>query len=129
MKTEEEVIRIPTIRLQWSGWFHWAELKIDARSGGVRIPNGEPGVYEARHEAENDRLTIGRTTDLRFRIRQGLVKGKTGHSAGESIRDEEDTSTIVVRWARTDRPATVEEELHRRHVEKFGRLPRYVQHT
>ncbi len=56
------MIRIPTVRLQWSDWFHWDELKIDARRGGVPIPNEEPGVYEARIENEDERLTIGRTT-------------------------------------------------------------------
>jgi hypothetical protein len=37
------VIRIPTIRLQWSDWFHWDELKIDARRGGVLIPGRPSG--------------------------------------------------------------------------------------
>jgi hypothetical protein len=76
-----------------------------------------------------ERLTIGKASDLRMRIRQGLVKGKTPHSAGGGIRTEEDTSKIVVRWAITDRPATVEEELRKRHLDKFGRLPKYVEHS
>ena len=33
---------------------------------------------------------------------------------------------VEVRWAETDRPAAAEEELHRRHRERFGRLPRYT---
>jgi len=41
----------------------------------------------------------------------------------------ENVSTIVLRWAVTTRPSAVEEELHRRYKEKFGRLPKYTQHT
>jgi len=64
-----------------------------------------------------------------MRVRQGLVKSKISHSAGEKIRANEDTSRIVVRWATTNRPAAVEEELHKRHLNKFGKLPKYVEHT
>lgn len=60
-----------------------------------------------------------------MRVKQGLVP----HSAGERIRLSEDTSRIVVRWAETDRPACAEEELHRKHLQKHGRLPKYVEHT
>ena len=40
-----------------------------------------------------------------------------------------DFSKIVVRWAVTDRPSATEEDLHKRHVEKHGRLPKYVKRT
>jgi len=125
----KEIIKIPEITLEWSDWYPWNEIKKDARSSGIRIPNKTPGVYEVKYKNKNERLTIGRTLNLRMRIRQGLVKGKTPHSAGEKIRQKEDTSKIVIRWAITDRPAAVEEELHRRHKEKFGKLPKYVEHT
>lgn len=129
MMMEKEVIDHSSIELQWSEWFSWDMLKLDARKDGIKIPNKVSGVYEAKYLDENERLTIGKASDLRFRVRQGLVKGKTSHSAGENIRAKEDTSKIIVRWAVTDRPACAEEELHRRHRDKFGKLPRYVEHT
>jgi len=64
-----------------------------------------------------------------MRIKQALVKGKSPHPAGNKIRKNEDTSKIVVRWATTDRPAAVEEELHKRFLNKFGKFPKYVKHT
>lgn len=126
---EVEVIEIPPIQLEWSDWTSWDELEIDARKGGIRVPNKRPGVYEAKYRDVERRLTIGKASDLRMRVKQGLVKGKTDHSAGERIREHEDTSNIVVRWAITERPATVEEELHKKHIAMFGRLPKYVSHT
>lgn len=64
-----------------------------------------------------------------MRIKQGLAKGKAKHSAGRRLRASETVSKIVVRWAVSDRPAAAEEELHRMHVARFGRLPKYVRHT
>jgi hypothetical protein len=127
---QREEINIPPIVLEWSEWIPWDDLRIDARSeGGLGVPNQTPGVYEARFAASEERLTIGKTTNLRQRIERGLVKGKMPHSAGKKIRASEDVSAIVVRWAVTDRPAAVEEELHRRHRAKFGRLPTYTKRT
>lgn len=126
---ETEEVEIPPIVLEWSRWVSWDDLKADARLGGIKVPNKRPGVYEARYSDAEERLTIGKASDLRMRIKQGLVKGKTAHSAGERIRGKEDVSKIVVRWAMTDRPAAVEEELHKRHLSKFGTLPKYVEHT
>jgi len=128
MKREEIIIQ--PIALDWSDWYPWNDLKIDARSSmGINVPNYVSGVYEARYEDEEKRLTIGKATDLRMRVRQGLVKGKTPHSAGEKIRANEDVTRIVVRWSVTDRPCAVEEELHKKHQKNFGKLPKYVQHT
>src|SRR5712692_2480320 len=127
---EEETIRIPPIELDWSDWVSWDSLKADSRSGqGVIVPNRVPGVYEARLIGAQERLTIGKTSNLRYRIKQGLVKGKAQHSAGDDIRANEDTSKIEVRWAATDRPAAAEEDLHMRYVAKFGKLPKYTEHT
>jgi len=126
---ENEIIEIPRIKLNWSEWHSWNALIEDARSGGIKIPNGIPGVYEVRYVESKERLTIGRASDLRMRIRQGLVKGKTKHSSGKTIRANEDVSRLFVRWAETDRPAAVEEELHRRYLSKFGELPKYTKHT
>lgn len=123
-------INIPPVVLEWSEWVPWDDLKVDARYGsGVRVPNREAGVYEVKYRDTEERLTIGKASDLRMRIKQGLVKGKVPHSAGKRIRANEDVSGIVVRWAITDRPAAVEEELHRRYLDKFGRLSKYVKHT
>lgn len=129
MIEEKEVIDHEPIELQWSEWHSWDIVKLDARKDGIKIPNKVSGVYEAKYLDEHERLTIGKASDLRFRVRQGLVKGKTSHSAGDNIRAKEDVSRIMVRWAVTDRPACAEEELHRRHRGKFGRLPKYVDHT
>lgn len=126
---EKEIIRIPEITLEWSDWYSWNDIIKDARKGGIMMPNKKSGVYEVKYKDADKRLTIGKASDLRKRIRQGLVKGNTPHSAGKKIRKEEDTSNIVIRWAITDRPGAAEEELHRRHKEKFGELPKYVEHT
>ena len=126
----EEIINIEPIVLRWSDWVSWDDLKIDARhGGGVRVPNYIPGVYEVKYRDSEERLTIGETSDLRMRIKQGLVKGKAKHSSGLKIRTNEDVSRLVVRWATTNRPAAVEEELHRRYRIKFGELPKYTEHT
>jgi len=127
---EREAVAIPPIVLDWSDWTAWSDLKVDARyGGGVRVPNREPGVYEAKCTDAEERLTIGKASDLRMRIKQGLVKGKVPHSAGQRIRANEDISRIVVRWAVTDRPAATEEELHKRYQAKFGKFPKYTEHT
>jgi len=127
---KKELINIPPIILKWSDWVSWGDLIIDARGeDGVKVPNHEPGVYEVRYKNSEERLTIGKASDLRMRIKQGLVKGKAKHSSGSKIRTNEDVSRLVVRWAITNRPAAVEEELHRRYRIKFGELPKYTEHT
>lgn len=125
--SKKEIIKIPPITLEWSNWFSWNKLKIDARKGGIKIPD-EKGVYEVKYIDKDWRLTIGKASNLRARIRQGLIKGKIPHSTGEEIRKKEKTWKIVIRWAITDRPSAVEEELHRRHRDKYGKLPKYGVH-
>ena len=126
---ETQDIYIPPIHLEWSAWVPWNELMKDARSGGIRIPNGKSGVYEARLGHNLERLTIGKASDLRRRIRQGLIKGKAKHSSGERIRANEDIDKIEIRWAETDRPSAVEEELHKQYRARFGKWPKYTDHT
>jgi len=125
-----QVILIPQIRLSWSHWVRWSLIALPVRGDrGISVPYG-PGVYEARYEHEEERLTIGKGSSLYYRVKQGMVKGKLGHPAGTKIREQEDTSRIVVRWAITDRPSAVEEELHRQHKEQFdGRLPKHTGFT
>jgi hypothetical protein len=89
----------------------------------------EPGVYEVKHRGASELLTIGGTSDLRRRIERELVKGKGPHSTRNRILSHEDISKVVVRWATTDRPAAVEEELHRKYKAKFGRPPKYVKYA
>ena len=118
-------IHIPPIALKWSQWHWWDDVERDARCDGAVVPNGQPGVYEVKLADERKLLAIGRATDLRMQIEQGLVRGKIHHSAGKRIRAEEDVEDIGIRWAVTDRPAAVAEELHRRHKGRFGGLPKY----
>ena len=130
MSLVRETINVPPIELEWSEWIAWDDFKVDARSGrGVLVPNKVPGVYEVRYARAEERLTIGKASNLRMRIKQGLVKGKAKHSSGKRIRASEDTARLEVRWAETDRPAAAEEELHKRYRQKFGRLPQHTKHT
>lgn len=124
-----EAIAIPAITLAWSEWIPWQQFALDQRlQGGVSVPS-KPGVYEVKYAASEEWLHIGRASSLYGRVKGGLVKGKVPHSTGERIRAAEDVSRLVVRWAITDRPAAVEEELHRRHRAKFGKLPKYSKVT
>ena len=122
-------INIPLITLNWSDWVPWNSLRLDAGcEGKVKVPN-QAGVYEARCKDDDERLTIGKTSDLQRRIKKGLVKGTLDHSTGKKIRAKEDVLRIVVRWAVTDRPSAVEEELHKQYIKKFGELPKHTKHT
>ncbi len=125
----QQTILIPKIVLQWSAWTRWGEIEKGARGGGASIPIGTSGVYQVRHADARECLTIGKASDLRMRVRQGLVKGTVPHSTGIKIRASEDTSTIVMRWAITDRPAAAEEELHRQYKARFGKFPKHTKHT
>ena len=125
----KQKIKIPEIILEWSEWVPWSSVELLERQGGVRIPNKTPGVYEAKHAHLGECLTIGKASDLRWRVRQGLVRGKAPHSSGKQIRAFEDLTNIEVRWAVTDRPAAAEEELHRLYRCKHKCLPKYTKHT
>jgi hypothetical protein len=131
MVMETDTIVIPPVILHWSEWHVWSAIAAHARStGGVAIPSTS-GVYEARHRDSDshERLYIGKASNLRMRVRQGLVKGLAPHGAGEIIRTTEDVNTLLLRWAETDRPAAVEEELHRRYQGRTGSLPKHTKHT
>jgi len=125
---EQTRLEIGTIVLSWNTWTPWLDLLVDNRRGaGVHIPNRAAGVYEVKYADHTgaERLHIGRTNNLRARIRQGLVKGGM-HSTSRRIRQAEDVSRLVIRWATTDRPAAAEEELHRLYRDTFGRLPKHT---
>jgi len=124
---ETERLPVRAIELRWSEWYKWEDLAKDAREGdGVLVPDGTPGVYEAKVEGEKELLAIGKAADLQTRVKAGLVKGSLRHEAGAKIRANEDFAKVRVRWALTDRPATAEEELHHRHLRRFGKLPKYT---
>jgi hypothetical protein len=124
------LIKIPLIVLQWSNWIEWNRMLLDARidPSGVSIPE-KSGMYEAKLVNIEERLTIGKASNLRMRIKQGLVKGKVPHSSGKDIRYFENTSKILIRWAITDRPSAVEEELHKQYYSFYGKLPKYTDRT
>ena len=125
---EIEEINIPLISLKWQRWYSWDDLKVNALQSGIHIPESK-GVYEVRKDNDDKRLTIGRATVLRDRIKKNLLRG-VSHSEGERIiATEKDTSRLFVRWAETNRPCAVEEELHRRYLERFGELPLYAKQT
>lgn len=126
---KKQIMKVPAIELEWSDWIPWDSFKTDARKGGVKVPSKISGVYEVRYKNKKERLTIGKASDLRHRIKQCLVKGNAPHSAGKKIRANEEVSRIVVRWATTDRPAMAEEVLHMEYKSKFNKLPKYVEYT
>ena len=126
-------IHIEPIVLEWSEWHCWNDVALLVKDGGVSPPSSA-GVYEVKLENEKSRLTIGRSSDLYMRVKQHLMKEKGSHSAGRKIRSdikkgELSASDIRIRWAVTDRPAAVEEELHLRYKGRFGELPKYTENT
>ena len=125
---EEEFLQVPPIHLPWSPWERWEDI-FEHGWAIIDLPFGKAGVYEARLEDHEERLAIGRAGDLRKRVMLGLVRGTTDHPAGQKIRKHENVYQILIRWAVTDRPAAAEEELHHRHIARFGRLPKYTGHT
>jgi hypothetical protein len=120
-----ELIYFPPIELLWSKWTEWNDLANDINPK-TKPPRKKPGVYEARLYDDEKRLIIGKAPNLKRRIIRGLIRGTRSHANGKRIRADEDTSKIVVRWACTDRPTAVKKELHKRHLNKFGVLPKYV---
>jgi hypothetical protein len=123
-------IIIPEFSLEWTDWYPWDRFLLDARNNpnAIKVPNF-PGVYEAKLMNEEQRLTIGKASNLRMRVKQGLVKGKVPHSSGEVIQKYIELSQIVIRWAITDRPSCAEEELHKQYAKKHGVLPIYTKRT
>lgn len=125
---EDEWIELGPIHVAWYAWERWEDI---AEHGVaiIGIPKNSSGIYEARIVGAKERLTIGRASDLRTRILHGLIRGSMPHPAGDKIRADEDLAQVEVRWALTSRPAAIEEELHQRHVERFGYLPKHTLRT
>lgn len=110
-------VHIEPIILDWSEWHSWRDV---ARQDGAVVPCDQEGVYEAKISGRKERLAIGKAKDLRMRVKQGLMGGDL---AGEDLGEGDD---VVVRWAATERPAAVVEELRIRHKGRFGELPKYT---
>jgi len=127
---EIQKIQIPIIELRWTKWVQWQVLTLDGPNPQAAEIGKDPGVYEARIDKQGQRLTIGKASNLRSRVKNGLVNGTIPHSAGNKIRLYEDVQKINIRWAYTDRPAAAEEELHRLHKKSnHGNLPKYTKRT
>jgi len=100
---EVEALELPPLLLEWSRWEPWDDVA-EYGLGLLDLPRGKPGVYEVRLQGSEERLTIGRASDLRYRILNGLIRGHAPHPAGGKIRDQEDVHEVVIRWAVTDPP-------------------------
>jgi len=129
LPVEDQVLQTGPIFLEWYRWFRWPELAVSEKSPDRIGPPTDAGVYEVRFEGEEQRLYIGKATNLDRRIKQDLIRGYHVHPAGPALRAEKDKSRILIRWTDTDRPAAVEEELHRLHLERFDAYPKYTQRT
>jgi len=125
---ETQVLELPPIVLEWSRWERWEDLT-EHGLAILDLPRGKPGVYEARLQGSEERLTIGKASDLRTRVLHALVRGISSHPSGRKIRDREDLRQVLVRWALTDHPCAAEEELHRLHLATFARLPKHTLRT
>ncbi len=117
----KEILKIPPIQLEWIDWIPWRDIT-ETR---VKIPN-RPGVYEVKYKDAEEMLLIEESLNLGRRIKY-FVKGR--FSTGEKITTSEDVSKMVLRWAITNRPAAVEEELRLNHLMRFGKLPKYRKRT
>ena len=126
-----EEIELPTVVLRWSYFERWEDVATGMADGErIDTPPDEPGVYEVAGDSrDGSRLYIGRAADLKSRVCYALIVEKPPHPAGQKIRENEDLAQLSIRWAVTDRPAAVEEELHRRHIETYGRWPKYTMRT
>jgi len=81
-----QIIEIPSISLEWTNWINWNKFLLDGRYDPESVnPPQKSGVYEARLIESEERLTIGKASNLRNRVKQGLVKGSIPHSAGNDI--------------------------------------------
>ncbi len=122
---EDVFLELPPIHLAWSRWEHWEDIA-EHGIAIIDLPRGKPGVYEARLKDPDERLTIGRASDLRTRILHAFIRGTASHPSGDKIREQEDLRQVLVRLAVTDRSAAVEEGLHRHHIARLGRLPKHT---
>jgi len=122
---EEEIISLPEIRLEWTEWYTWEDIYMPAWESDLDIPP-KPGVYEVKSIDNDEILLIAGTNNIKNRIKYALTHGTRKHFSGERIKTNEDISKMTIRWAETIFPYCAEEILIRLHVEKFHKLPKYI---
>ena len=120
-----QLIKIHNIILNWSDWYDWYDLKKNENQGGIKIPK-DSGVCEVKYKNSEERLTIGKSNNLKKLIRYALINGKKPHSEGKKIRAKENISDLCVRWALVYRCAAVEEDLHLKYLMKYNKYPKYM---
>lgn len=118
----KQTIRIEPITLAWTRWHDWDSLRRRSNSvGGIAITQAG-GVYEIRHTKSSEPIYIGCTNRLWRRLKV-LLRGK--HKPGFKILNSLRTNALKIRWAETQRPACIEEELLNRFQRRHRRLPRF----
>lgn len=118
---------VPNKKPQWTQWHPWDSVHTLVKDGGVDIPNKVGGVYEARLVGSSERLVIARSSDLRWAIREELVRRSPNSTsaAGRKIRENEDLAKVQIRWMVVENHADKKDELCLSHIEDFGYLPKY----
>jgi len=61
----------------------------------VKVSNKQFRVYEVKYVDQDEKLIIGKLSDLRMRIKQGLVRDKSSHSAGGKIKNTNAHKIII----------------------------------
>ena len=113
--------------MRWTDSMAWSAIE----QGAHPVPD-KPGVYEVLGPEGGPSLTIGKASSLRSRVVQALIRGNLPHSAGERIRQSEDTTALTVRYrvlASIKDADRLEAELHESHVRVFGALPKHTRRT
>ena len=124
----EEIIKFPEIKLKWSKLYDFNDIEKNIKNSGVNVP-AVPGVYKVIDE-KGEILHIGKASNLRNRIKQAFVKGNSPHSTRKRMLDNGiDLKKLKIQWAVTDYPSSVEEYLHKKYKEKFGKLPKFTKVT
>ena len=124
----KQIIEIPKIILEWSSWYKFEDIKKNVRDGGVNLPD-ESGVYQVI-DKNGEIIHIGRASNLRMRVKQGFVKGKTPHSTRKRIIENGiNLNELKIQWAVTDYPNTIEELLHKKFKKEYGKLPKFTKVT
>ena len=124
----KEVIKIPEIELNWSDLYSFEEIEKNIKDGGVNVPDAS-GVYKVLDE-NNEIIHIGRASNLRNRVKQGFVRGKTPHSTRERmLKEGVNLKKLKIQWAVTDWPNSAEEYLHKEFKKNYKRLPKYTKVT
>ena len=124
----KETIKIPEIILNWRELCLFEEIAKNVKEGGINVPN-KPGVYKVLDE-KNETIQIGRSSNVRNRVKQGFVKGKTSHSTRKRMLNKKvNLQNLKIQWAETEWPNSVEEYLHKEFKKNYKRLPKFTKVT